>query len=131
MPRRPWLVGLIGALMVGCSGQEPPTGMTWIAVTGPADSVAQEELVLETSNRAWFGYGGVIGIEAATSLPVRLVGRESCRIYASFSAASGTRWVIRFAQDGSASVEDWTGREMDAGPALAERPASGCESGGA
>jgi len=32
---------------------------------------------------------------------------------------------IRFASDGSVGVEDWTGRAMDPGPALIERPLTG------
>lgn len=101
-------------------------GQTWVAVTGPANSEAPEDLVLEIGDTAWFGYGGVVGVETAGVLEVRLVGRESCRSYASFSAAAGSMWVIRFAQDGTVGVEDWTGQGMDAGPALGEREPSGC-----
>jgi hypothetical protein len=101
-------------------------GRTWVAVTGPANSEAPEDLVLEIGNGAWFGYGGVVSVEAESPLAVRLVGRETCRIYAGFTAPTGTMWVVRFASDGRATIEDWTGRGMDAGPALGEREPSEC-----
>lgn len=101
-------------------------GQLWVAVTGPADSEGPEDLVLEIGDTAWFGYGGVISVETQSALDVRLVGRESCRSYAGFEAPAGTKWVIRFADDGTVGVEDWTGRLMDLGPALGEREPSGC-----
>jgi hypothetical protein len=103
-----------------------PPGQTWVAVTGPANFEAPEDLVLEIGETAWFGYGGVVSVETQSALDVRLVGRESCRSYASFEAPAGTMWVIRFADDGTVAIEDWTGRGMDAGPALGEREPSGC-----
>ena len=103
-----------------------PASQTWVAVHGPGDSEAPEDLVLEIGDTAWFGYGGIVSVETAGVLDVRLVGRESCRSYASFSAAAGTRWVIRFAEDGTVGMEDWTGQGMDSGPALGEREPSGC-----
>jgi hypothetical protein len=101
-------------------------GQMWVAVTGPANSEAPEDLVLEIGDTAWFGYGGVVSVETQSALGVRLVGRESCRSYASFEAPAGTMWVIRFADDGTAGVEDWTGQGMDSGPALGEREPSAC-----
>ncbi len=98
----------------------------WVAVTGPANSEAPEDLVLEIGDTAWLGYGGVVSVKAAGVLDIRLVGRESCRSYVSFSAAARSMWVIRFAEDGTVGVEDWTGRGMEAGPALGEREPSGC-----
>lgn len=103
-----------------------PVGQTWIAVTGPAGSEGPEDLVLEIGDTAWFGYGGVVSVEAAGALDVRLVGRDSCRSYANFSAPAATMWVIRFAEDESVRIEDWTGKAMDTGPALGEREPSGC-----
>jgi hypothetical protein len=97
-----------------------------VAVTGPAGSRSAEELVLEAGETAWLGYGGVVSVPSDAPLPVRLLGRASCVTYASFIAPPGTQWVIRFAADGSVGVEDWTGRGTDAGPALPERPPSGC-----
>lgn len=122
--------------LVSCGVSEAPTGgtvppasgsgLTWVAVTGPADSEAPEDLVLEVGGRAWHGYGGVVSIETGQTLPVRLIGRASCRSYAAFDAPAGTMWVIRFAADGTVRIEDWTERGVDAGPALGELPASGC-----
>jgi hypothetical protein len=111
---------VLAALVLSIDGQ------TWVSVRGPADSDAPEELVLEVGNRAWLGYDGVVSVTTLVPLDVRLVGRDSCRIYAQFSAQPGTRWVIRFAADGSVGVEDWTGRPMDSGPLLPERKPSGC-----
>jgi hypothetical protein len=101
----------------------------WVAVTGPAGSEAREGLVLEVGATAWDGYGGVVAVPSDTPVAVRLVGRASCRTYASFVAPPGTSWVIRFAADGSARIEDRTGRPMDAGPGLGERPPTGCPIG--
>jgi hypothetical protein len=111
------------------SASNPPSDLPrqiLVAVTGPANSDVPEDLVLEVGDTAWFGYGGVVSVETQSALGVRLVGRESCRSYASFEAPAGTMWVVRFADNGTVGVEDWTGRGMDAGPALGEREPSGC-----
>ena len=94
--------------LAGCATFPTPPGLpgqTWVMVTGPANSGAPEDLVLEIGETAWQGYGGVVSLEAQSALDVRLVGRESCRSYASFSAPVGTMWVIRFAGDGTVGVE--------------------------
>jgi hypothetical protein len=93
-----------------------------VAVHGPRDSEPPEELILQIGDTGWFGYGGVASVDARGSLPVRLIGRESCTVYASLVALPGSAWIIRFGEDGPVSLEDWTGRGMDSGPALVERP---------
>lgn len=98
--------------------------MTWVAVYGPADSTAPGDLVLEVGDTAWYGYGGVVSVEAEAGLEVRLVERGTCRIYARLMAPAGTMWVIRFGADGSVTTKAVD--DMDAGPALAARPPSGC-----
>ena len=99
---------------------------TWISVTGPAGSHPPEELVLEIRDRAWDGYGGVVSVATRDAVDVRLVGLAGCRTYAQFSAPPGSAWVIRFTEEGSARLEDWTGRGIETGPGLPDRPASGC-----
>ena len=103
---------------------------TWISVTGPAGSHPPEELVLEIGHRAWDGYGGVVGVATRDAVDVRLVGLAECRTYAHFSASPGSAWVIRFTEDGSVRMEDWTGRGMETGPGLPERSTSGCPKSG-
>ena len=103
-----------------------PNGTTCVAVHGTANSDPPEELVLEIGNAAWLGFGGVVSVETANTVPVRLVGRESCRVFAQFAARPGSKTVIRFAADGSVRVEDLTAMDIDAGPALPERQLSGC-----
>lgn len=139
---RPWLALACVAMLAACSS--PPSGspassasptlptpsetleQVVVAVTGTAPE-PPEPLLLHIDDQAWHGYGGVVGVETRDPVTVRLVGQESCREYASFSADPGTNWVVRFTADESAAVEDWTGRGMDAGPALGEREARDCQ----
>ena len=109
-------------------GDPDDSGRTWVMVTGPADSEAPEDLVLEIGDTAWLGYGGVASVETEEALDVRLIGQESCRSFAAFSAPPASMWVIRFAADGTVAVEDVTGGAMELGPALTERDPSGCSS---
>jgi hypothetical protein len=118
------LVGLLAFAAATCV--TPRSGPTWVAVTGPANSEGPEQLVLEIGNAAWQGYGGVVSVETTIPLPVRLVGRASCQVYASFTAHPGSKTVIRFAADGAVDIEDWTTRDLDAGPALGESLPTGC-----
>ncbi len=97
----------------------------WVAVHGPAGWSPREELVLQVGPTSWGGYGGVVSVSSAGPAQVRLVGRESCHVYADFVAPVGTMWVIRFVPDGSTRIEDWSARGMDSGPAL--RPAAPAE----
>jgi hypothetical protein len=103
----------------------PPAEVT-VAVTGPADWEPPEELVLEIGDTAWHGSRGVAGVVIDAIVEVRLVGTESCRRYTTFFAEPGTSWTIRFDASGSARVEDWTGRDIDIGPALPPGELSGC-----
>lgn len=105
---------------------KPAHDLTWVAVTGPADSRPPEDLVLEIGGMAWDGYGGVVSLPTSGATEVRLLGRETCRTYAKFVAKSGSSTVIRFSKDGQVAIEDWTGRGTDAGPALAHRQLSDC-----
>lgn len=104
----------------------PARELTWVAVTGPAGFLPPEDLILEMADMAWYGYGGVVSVPTSGSTEVRLVGRETCRTYAEFVSKSGSKTVIRFSKDGQVEIEDWTGRNIDAGPALAHRQMSDC-----
>ena len=50
---------------------------------------------------------------------VRLVGVGDCHVYAAFDANPGGFYSIRFADDGSVSIEEVEG--MEGGPGLTER----------
>jgi hypothetical protein len=117
---------ILGVVVAGCMRPASPAAMTWVAVVGPRDSEAPEDLVLEIDDAAWHGYGGVVSVSKSSEARVRLVGLPSCRTYAQFTAAPGSMSVIRFAPDGTVRIEDWTARGVDAGPGLGERPPSGC-----
>jgi heat shock protein HslJ len=104
----------------------PTRDVTWVAVIGPADARPPEDLVLEIGGMAWDGYGGVVSLPTSGSTEVRLLGRETCRTYAKFVAKSGSMSVIRFSKDGQVTIEDVTGRGIEAGPALAHRQLSDC-----
>ena len=103
----------------------PPAEVT-VTVTGPADWEPPEELVLEIGDTGWHGSRGVAGVVIDAIVEVRLVDAESCRSYMSLFAEPGTSWVIRFDASGAAHVEDWTGRDIDLGPAMPPGELSGC-----
>ncbi len=98
----------------------------WVAVLGTA-SQPPEPMQLRIDEQAWDGYGGVVSLETSGPVAVRLIGDQTCREYANFTAEAGTNWVVRFAADESVAIEDWTGRSMDAGPALGEREPRECQ----
>ncbi len=117
------VVVLLTGVVIAIAARE---SAVWVAVTGPQGSEPPEELVLEIGNTAWHGYGGVASVQSFVALRVRLMGTAGCNVYADFVAPPRTSWVIRFLPDGSTTVEDWSGRAMEAGPALGARPATGC-----
>ena len=106
-------------------------GQTWVAVHTPADWVAPQELSLEVGSQAWSitvdGGPGVVAYDLSEDTPVRLVGVDDCHAYAAFQAAPGGFYSIRFADDGSVSVNEIEMMEM--GPGLAERDGgpTGCD----
>jgi hypothetical protein len=114
---------LLAMALAGCTF---PTAEIWVTVTGSGDWEPPEELVLEIGDTSWDGSGGVASVATASNLDVRLIGRESCQSYVGFRAELGTSWVIRFIEDGSVQVEDWTGRGVEPGPALGAVEPSGC-----
>lgn len=98
---------------------------TWVAVHTPADGVAPQEMSLEVGEHAWSitvdGGPGVVADDLPEVTLVRLVGMEDCHVYAAFDAAPGGLYSIRFADDGSVSVDEV--EVMEAGPGLNERDA--------
>jgi hypothetical protein len=115
-------LGLVLAL--GC-GSLPLAGQTGVAVRGTQDWTPPERLVLEIGSDAWqVGMGGVVSLDAFGQSTVRVVGAESCQIYASFIAPAGTMWVVRFRDDGTTGVEQR--QDMNAGPAIPRTDPSGC-----
>lgn len=129
-------------LVVGVPDTEEPSigpvptpeavGLTWIAVTGPADWVAPEPMSLVIGDTQWNAdSGGVVSLDLAAGTDVRLIGLTTCTVYADVDVDSGETWVIRFDAAGHVGVEDWTGRGMDAGPGLGpDRRLWECELGG-
>jgi hypothetical protein len=103
-------------------GVIPPT-RTWIGVHVPADWVPPQEMSLEVDGQAWaitvVGGAGVISPILAETSSVRLVGAGDCHVYAAFDANPGGFYSIRFAANGSVSIEEV--EDMDAGPGLTER----------
>ncbi len=89
-------------------------------------------MTLEVGEAAWSitppGVGGVVTPDLADPAEVRLVGVETCREYAAFDITPGSAWIMRFAADGSVTVEDAAGGAREMGPGLVEGPRSNCES---
>jgi hypothetical protein len=107
-----------------------PPAQVWIAVFPPSsDWLIPQAMSLEVGNEAWHvgppENGGVISPILGDFTPVTLFGTDDCHVYASFVAAPGGFYFIRFAEDASTSVEQVDG--LDAGPGLGERPLSDCE----
>lgn len=133
----PALISILAMTLAGCalttpqSAPESPS-QTWLAVHGPRDWFPTEEMSLEIGDAAWAitpaGGGGVVTPDLSQASKVRLVGIGDCRAYASFSVTPGSAWIIRFAADGSVTVEDAAGQAHEMGPGLVERQPSGCES---
>jgi hypothetical protein len=103
-------------------GVIPPT-RTWIGVHVPADWVPPQEMSLDVDGQAWaitvVGGAGVISLILSETSSVRLVGVGDCRVYAAFDANPGGFYSIRFADDGSVSIDEV--EDMEAGPGLNER----------
>ena len=131
------LIAISVTTLTGCASLAPeapaePGGQTWLAVHGPRDWMPSEPMSLEIAEGAWTitpdGGGGVVTPDLAGPAEVRLFGVETCREYALFDIAPGSAWIIRFAQDGSVSVEDAAGHAREIGPGLVEGPRSSCRS---
>jgi hypothetical protein len=116
----------LAVLAVAVAGCGLPPAETSVTVTGPADWEPPEGLVLEIGDTGWHGSRGVASVVTDAIVEVRLMGTGSCRRYMTFFAEPGTSWVIRLDESGSAHLEDWTGRDIDAGPAFPSGELSGC-----
>lgn len=113
----------------GCASLAPPEQepaaprQTWVAVHAPADWVAPQEMSLEVGDEAWSitvdGGPGVVAYDLPAVTIVRLIGVDDCHVYAAFDAAPGGFYSIRFADDGSVSVDEV--EVMETGPGLIER----------
>lgn len=96
---------------------------TWVGVHVPADWVAPQEMSLEVGDQAWSitvgGGAGVVSPDLAEISSVKLVGVDDCHVFAAFEATPGAFYSIRFADDGSVSIEEVAG--MEAGLGLVQR----------
>jgi hypothetical protein len=118
----------LGLALTGCGLVPEEQRQTWVVLGGPADWEPPEALVLEIGQTAWESDGGGAAmVETSSILPVRLVGRDSCRLYAEFMAPPGSKWVIRF--EGDNLVRIVPADDVDAGPAMAGRALTGCRPG--
>jgi hypothetical protein len=115
-----------------CNPEQQTCGEVWVLVTGPAGWLAPRDYVLEIGGTGWpieeGEGGGVVAVTFVenTRVAIRLVQPQTCQAAVGFSALAGSHWVIRFAADGTTTVEDWTGRPMDLGPALGQGQPSDC-----
>jgi hypothetical protein len=95
----------------------------------------QESLVLEVGARSFAisgaGGGGVAIVRDPAPLYVVRIITVSCRLLVAFEAAPGTAHVVRFANDGSVTVEHIPTLTIELGPALAEGPPVDCGKPGA
>jgi hypothetical protein len=113
----------------GCASlasPEPDPGaprQTWVAVHTPADWVAPQEMSLEVGAQAWSitveGGPGVVATDLSAVAAVRLIGVDDCHVYAAFDGAPGGLYAIRFADDGSVSIDQV--EAVETGPGLIER----------
>lgn len=96
---------------------------TWVGVHIPADWVAPQDMSLEVGDHAWSitvdGGAGVVSTDLSEISSVMLVGIDDCHVFAAFEATPGALYSIRFAADGSVSIEEVA--DMEAGPGLVER----------
>ena len=139
------VVAVMLLLIGGCSGAPhtttsseqtaPPantSALTGIAVYPPFDGwVTGQDLSLEVGDQAWSltdGGSGVISPILSEISAVRLFGVGDCHVHAAFEAAPGRDYIVRLAEDGSASVEEST-IGLEDGPGMGEREdgLTGCE----
>lgn len=122
-----WLIGLLSS---GCSVllQSAPPTQAWIEVLGT--QWAEQPMSVEVGDLAWQiteeGGRGVVMPHLKGTVPVRLVGIDDCRMYASFQAGPSSANLIRLAADGSVTIEDMSGEVQVHGPALIEGEPTGC-----
>jgi hypothetical protein len=130
-------IAILGMAVAGCASLTTGTpanspAQTWLAIHGPRDWIAPEPMTLEVGEAAWPitppGVGGVVTPDLADRAEVRLVGVETCREYAAFDITPGSAWIMRFAANGSVTVEDAAGGAHEMGPGLVDGPRSNCES---
>jgi hypothetical protein len=96
---------------------------TWVGLHVPADWVPPQEMSLEVGDQAWSitvdGGAGVVSPVLSEISSVKLVGVDDCHVFTAFEATPGAFYSIRFADDGSVSIEEVA--DMEAGPGLVER----------
>jgi hypothetical protein len=125
MRRACWTIAIAAVLTLATTAQ-PAAGAapTWIAITGPADWAPAPGYTLEIGRDAWVinatNGGGVTAVPLSQPTVVRVRRLSDCTPVVRFVAQPSRDYTIRFASDGSARVEDWTGRGMDSGPALGD-----------
>ena len=125
MRRACWAIAITTVLILATSAQ-PAAGAapTWVAITGPADWAPTPGYTLEIGRGAWVinatNGGGVTAVSLSRSTVVRVRRLSDCTPVVRFVAEPGRDYTIRFASNGSARVEDWTGQGMDSGPALGD-----------
>ena len=104
--------------------------LTWIGIGGPEDWAPRPGYTLEIGHDAWridaIHGGGVASLPLTSPTIVRVRRLEDCAPVVRFVAAPGRNYYIRFAANGAARVEDWTGQGMDSGPALGDPSAPVC-----
>jgi hypothetical protein len=116
------------ALALGMMGAIPAIAAeaTWVAVAGPRDWAPEPGYSLEIGDRAYAidanNGGGVTSVSLSQPTIVRIRQLPDCGPIVRFVAQPGRRYVIRFAATGIPRLEDWTGRGLDAGPALDPGP---------
>lgn len=108
----------------------PPPAATdpqiWVAVFGTPE--LPDDLVLDVGATQWrVGAGGAMAAAFHTRSPVRLVAADTCATIVEFTAAPGSRWVIRFPATGNdPAIEDWTDLGFDTGAMIQPDTSSHC-----
>ena len=125
MRRACWAIAIATVLALATSAQPAAAAApTWVAITGPADWAPTPGYTLEIGRDAWVinatSGGGVTAVPLSRPTVVRVRRLSDCTPVVRFVAQPGRDYTIRFASNGSARVEDWTGQGMDSGPALGD-----------
>jgi hypothetical protein len=106
----------------------------WVAVFGSLDVAGgfvrdvPGDFVLQVGATQWrVGSGGAMAAAFHESVPVRLLQADTCATIVAFTAAPGSRWVIRFPPTGvDPAIEDWTDLGFDTGAMIQPDTSAHC-----
>jgi hypothetical protein len=113
--KRIWIPLLLATFVLAVPASA--ADLTWIGISGPPDWQPDPGYSLEIEATAWTvdanNGGGLVTVDLQVPTIIRVRRLSDCLPVVRFTAQPGRQYSIRFAADGTARVEDRTGRGMD------------------